>query len=512
MSTREAEAFAGRRLVVGIPGREADDETVAFLRAIGAGGVILYERNIESVAQTTRLIAALRAALDRPLLVTIDHEGGLIVRFKRGVTLFPGNSALGAAASPVDAEAVGHVMGEELRAIGFDVNLAPVLDVLTPAYSPGITIRSFGDDPARVGELGEAMIRGMQAAGLAACAKHLPGKGAATVDAHFDLPVIELARPAAAEHLGPFRRAAKARVACMMTSHVIVPAWERDETVPATFSRTIATELARADLHHDGVLITDDLEMGAVMTAGRGLGVPVEQAAVRAVEAGHDLLLVCHRRARIQAAHRTLAEAYDAGRFDAAFVAASDARIKALHRRCGEKARPRATDSRGARLLQALLAQRALEVRRGGHALLPLPPGRHVAVVYPLLEGIEGTLVEDEVVDMGRLIAAYFEPSEIAATLLPYRLDGGPDEVRELFQAAKGFEAIVLVCFHAMAYAHERELLRAFEEFEDRLAVVFTRNPLDAELLERSPTVLITHGFRTFQIGAAIEALCGRLG
>ena len=214
----------------------------------------------------------------------------------------------------------------------------------------------------------------------------------------------------------------------------------------------------------------------------------------------------------MQAAHQALAEAYDAGRFDAAFVAASDARIEALHGRCGGKARPRATDSRGARLLQALLAQRALEVRRGGHALLPLPRGRRVAVVYPLLEGVEGTLVEDEVADMGGLIAAHLEPSEITATLLPYRLEGGADEVRELFHAAKDFEAIVLVCFHAMAYAHERELLRAFEVFEDRLAVVFTRNPLDAELLERSPTVLITHGFRTFQIGAAIEAMCGRLG
>jgi len=160
MSAREAEAFAGRRLVVGIEGTTASNETVAFLRAIRAGGVILYARNIESVEQTKRLISDLRAALDWPILVMVDHEGGLVVRFKRGVTIFPGNSALGAAAQPVDAEGVGRVMAEELREIGFDVNLAPVLDVLTPAYNPGITIRSFGDDPARVAELGASMIRG----------------------------------------------------------------------------------------------------------------------------------------------------------------------------------------------------------------------------------------------------------------------------------------------------------------------------------------------------------------
>jgi beta-N-acetylhexosaminidase len=364
MNRQQAEAFAGRRLVVGIEGTQASDETLAFLRAIRPSGVILYARNIESVAQTRRLIAELRAALDWPLLFMIDHEGGLVVRFKRGVTLFPGNSALGAAATPVDAQAVGHVMGEELRAIGFDVNLAPVLDVLTPRYNPGITIRSFGDDPERVAELGEAMIRGMQTAGLAACAKHVPGKGAATVDAHHELPVVELDRPNAAEHLRPFRRAARAGVACMMTSHVIVPAWERDETLPATFSRTIATELVRADLHHDGVLISDDLDMGAVAKAEQTLGWPIEETAVRAVEAGHDLLLVCHNRERMLAAYRALAEAFEAGRFDEKWVAESDARLGALVRRASEAPRPRSTDAEGARLLQGMLAQRALEARR----------------------------------------------------------------------------------------------------------------------------------------------------
>ncbi len=506
MSTRETEAFAGRRLVVGIEGTTATDETIAFLRAVRVGGVILYARNIESVEQTKRLIADLRAALDWPILVMVDHEGGLVVRFKRGVTIFPGNSALGAAAQPVDAEGVGRVMGEELREIGFDVNLAPVLDILTPAYNPGITIRSFGDDPARVAELGAWMIRGMQAAGLAACAKHVPGKGAATVDAHHELPVIDLNRPNAGAHLRPFRQAAKEGVACMMTSHVIVPAWERDETIPATFSRTIATELVRTDLHHEGVLISDDLDMGAVLKHW-----PIGETAVRAVEAGHDLLLVCHDRERMLAAHRALVDAYDAGRFDEQAVAESAARIDALHRRCGEPAPQRVTDKQGARMLQFLLAKRALEIRRGGHGLLPIGPGQQVAVVCPRLDEVEGVLIEDEGRELGKLIVAYFEPSGIAPTLHEYRLGCEADEVRDIFHAAKGAEVIVLVCFHAMVYARERELLKAFEAFEDRLIIVFLRNPLDAELVETSPTVVITHGFRTFQIGAAIETLCGRL-
>ncbi|MBN1918887.1 MAG: beta-N-acetylhexosaminidase [Verrucomicrobia bacterium] len=506
MSASHSEVFAGRRLVVGIEGTAVTDETVAFLRSIRAGGVILFARNIESVEQTKRLIAGLRAALDWPLLVMIDHEGGLVVRFKRGVTMFPGNSALGAAAQPVDAEGVGRVMGEELKAIGFDVNLAPVLDVLTPAFNPGITIRSFGDDADRVAELGESMIRGMQAAGLAACAKHLPGKGAATVDAHYDLPVIELDHYTAAEHLAPFRRAAREGVACMMTTHVVSPAWERDETLPATFSRTIATELVRLDLHHDGVLISDDLDMGAIATHW-----PMEGSAVRAVEAGHDLLLVCHDRDRMLAAHRALVEAFEAGRFDARTMVESDARLDTLIAFCSQPIPPRVTDAKGARLLQYLLTKRALEVRSGGHGHVPIAPGTQVAVVYPMLDDVPGVLVEDEMLDPGKLIRAYFEPSEVRATLHPFRLEAGPEPARDLFHAAKGAELILLVCFHAMVYARERELLRAFERFDDRLIVLVTRNPLDADLIEGSPTVVIAHGFRTFQIGAAIETLCGRL-
>jgi len=505
MSTCDAEEFAGRRLIVGIEETEVSDETVGFLCSIHAGGVILYARNIESVEQTNRLIADLRAALDRPLLVAIDHEGGLVVRFKRGVTMFPGNSALGVAATPAEAESVGRVMGEELRSIGFDVNLAPVLDVLTPAYNPGITIRSFGDDPARVAELGGAMIRGMQAAGLAACAKHLPGKGAATVDAHHDLPVIELDRGVAEEHLRPFRRAARAGVACMMTSHVIVPAWERDETMPATFSHTIATELVRLDLRHEGVLISDDLDMGAVAKHWS-----IEAAAVRAIEAGHDLLLVCHDRERMLAAHKALAEAYDAGRFSAKTVAESDARISDLLGRSTASPRPRKTDSQAARELEGRLARGALELRHGACDLVPFPPGLSIAVVYPRLDDIGPVHVEDGMLDMGKLVAARFEQNGISPGLLPYRLDCEPNEIRKLFHAAKAYEAIVLVCYHVMAHAPERELLRAFEAFEDRLVVVLTRNPLDAGLIETSPTVLVTHGFRTFQIGAAIELLCGR--
>jgi hypothetical protein len=213
----------------------------------------------------------------------------------------------------------------------------------------------------------------------------------------------------------------------------------------------------------------------------------------------------------MKAAHRALVEACEAGRFDARAAAESDARIDRLLAFCSKAPPPRVTDSAQARMLQFLLAKRALEIRDGGRAHIPIAPGTQVAVVYPRLDRIEGLLVEDEGRDLGKLIRAYFEPSEIRATLHPFQPDGEPDEVREVFHAVKGAELIVLVVFHAAVYARERELLEALEAFDDRLIVLVTRNPLDAELIESSPTVVITHGFRTFQIGVAIETLCGRL-
>ena len=189
----------------GAYGLKPSRQTVSLFKSTGATGLLLLARNIETPAQTKAFVTELEQRLGRPLLVAIDHEGGWVLRFKSGVTPFPGNAALGRARDPKLAYAVGRQMARELAPLGIRMNLAPVLDVATKTYNPGIGIRSFGSDPVLAGRLGAAFIKGMQDSGVSACAKHFPGKGAATVDAHVDLPTIKLPRAAFSRtHLAPF--------------------------------------------------------------------------------------------------------------------------------------------------------------------------------------------------------------------------------------------------------------------------------------------------------------------
>src|SRR5712692_215468 len=190
MTGMNLEAMVGRQLIVGLPGPDATDDDLRLLGDIHAGGLMLYRRNFETPERFLRFIAGLEEGLGRRLLITTDHEGGRIIMLNRGVTIFPDNLTAGTAGGEAMVARQGLIEGRELRRLGVDVNFGPCLDVLTERYSPNIGIRSYGKDPALVGRLGAARIRGMQAGGISACAKHFPGKGHAPVDAHLGLPVI----------------------------------------------------------------------------------------------------------------------------------------------------------------------------------------------------------------------------------------------------------------------------------------------------------------------------------
>src|SRR3989454_4560013 len=228
----------------------------------------------------------------------------------RGVTIFPDGLAAGTAGEPTYAHRQGLFEGRELRRLGVDLNFAPVLDVLTERYSPNIGIRSYGKDPEVVWRLGAGRIQGRRAGGIWAGAKHSPGKGHAPVDAHRGLPVIASDwSEMHAMHLPPFLAAMEAGVDAIMPSHPLYPRLDPAPRMPATFSRLIVEEYLRGEVGYRGVIVSDDLEMGAI-----GELCPIGEATVRTAAAGHDLLLVCHTPERQYEAHRALLEAYQASR------------------------------------------------------------------------------------------------------------------------------------------------------------------------------------------------------
>ena len=248
----------GQRLMIGISGEHLDRDTEKHLREIRPGAVILFKRNISSAAQVAQLISRIKQILPLPPLIAIDQEGGRVIRFTRDITVFPGNMALGAAGSPDLAYQQGLTSALQLKGIGIDINLAPVVDVITAHNNPGITIRSFGDDPQKVAHLASALIRGTQQAGVAAVAKHFPGKGAAELDAHIDLPTITLPEEVFEEmHRYPFRKAIEAGVQGIMSTHVLYPTLDDTGDNRIVRKMTLDEELA-------GVkgLSTDNLTVG----------------------------------------------------------------------------------------------------------------------------------------------------------------------------------------------------------------------------------------------------------
>jgi beta-N-acetylhexosaminidase len=261
----------------------------AWLRrrlAGGLGGVTLFSRNIVDPAQVAALTAALRAE-NPDVVVAVDEEAGDVTRLEsRTGSSRPGNLALGAVDDPELTEAVARDLGHELAAVGVTLNYAPDADVNSNADNPVIGVRSFGADPALVARHTAAWVRGLQSAGVAACAKHFPGHGNTSVDSHHAAPMIEASREELfAVELRPFQAAMAAGVQSIMSAHLFVPAIDPD--FPATLSRRLLTDLVRGEMGFDGLIVTDGIEMAAV---ARPYG--LAGAAVRALVAGADVICV----------------------------------------------------------------------------------------------------------------------------------------------------------------------------------------------------------------------------
>lgn len=327
----EVRRAAARLVVFGFHGKAINSHAKKLI-SLGAGGVILFSRNVEDPEQVARLCADLkREAGGRPLLIMVDQEGGKVSRLGPPFTAVPSAHVIGATNESSAAEAAGTIIGRELRAVHIDVDLAPVVDVDTNPDNPVIGRRSFGSDPRQVGEMGYAFVRGVQKEGVAACVKHFPGHGDTSVDSHLELPSLarhDLARLEAVE-LRPFRKMVDADVAAVMAAHVAVPALAscpEDVGRPATLSKG-ALDYLRRTMRFDGVIATDCLEMGAIVKH-----YSVAEAAVLSLLAGTDCLLICHTQERQESAIDAIVQAVASGRLPLSRVKAAGARLGELIR------------------------------------------------------------------------------------------------------------------------------------------------------------------------------------
>ena len=343
----------GQLFMVGFDGTSVSADLSAFIKEYKPGGVILFSRNLEAVEQIVELTNQLQACSPHsPLLISIDQEGGRVSRLPKSFTIFPPCDVLGRCNSSELAYAAAATIAKELKAVGINMNMSPVLDVNSNPANPVIGDRAFGTTPGPVCELGLATVGGLQDHRVVACGKHFPGHGDTNADSHKELPVVTAPRERLEQiELPPFRHAAAHGIATMMTAHVRYRAL--DDQVPATLSPIIIGKLLREELRYEGVVLTDDLEMHAIIDH-----YGIEEATVRAILAGCDMPLICKDRNREVAAITALDKAVADGTVSAERLEQSLARITRLKERFVIPYRPAAISD--AKLVVGCRSHRAL--------------------------------------------------------------------------------------------------------------------------------------------------------
>ena len=298
MDLSEINCYVGQLFMIGIPGPELDRQTESLIRDYHIGGIILFRRNIKDPLQLAKLCKDIQAVSLKnhgdSMFIAVDQEGGSVARLREPFTIFPGNESIGASPDPEKrAKEFAGITAKEMSLVGLNMDLAPVMDVKRGEPDKHLKNRIFSDDPEKVGSLGSIVIDVFQKKGIMAVAKHFPGLGLANFDPHQgNVTIIYENGETENDQLIPFKMAVKQKVSGIMTSHALYP--DIDPDYPGTLSHRILTGILRERLKYKGLIITDDLEMGAISKT-----VGVARGAAASFEAGADILLICENQENV---------------------------------------------------------------------------------------------------------------------------------------------------------------------------------------------------------------------
>lgn len=508
------EQQVGQVFMAGFTGLEPTAEILNLIEQHAIGGVILFSRNTrdaEQVATLTRRLqdAARNAGHRHPLLIAIDQENGIVQRLVGIGTQFPGAMALGAAGSEELAYAVAEATGRELRALGINMNLAPVADVNNNPANPVIGVRSFGEDPQRVARLVAATVRGYRAAGVVSSLKHFPGHGDTAVDSHLALPSVPHAMERLdAVELPPFKSGIEAGAESVMIAHVALPQLTGDES-PATVSPEVVTGLLRQRLGFEGVIITDCLEMDAIVTT-----MGTERGAVLALLAGVDLVLVSHTYVRQRDSIAAVREALDSGELPREMVGRAAERVLRVKSSAlrwddmqfAEMRAEVASEAHG-RLRDEAYA-RTITVVRNDDGLLPLRLNAEERVLAlallpeRLTAAAEDLFAHDAVVERIRLHHANTQWLTV-----PSR--ASDDELVALWAAIEAADVVVAVTLNAILDERQAERMRRLVGMRRRTVGVAVGAPYDVLAFPELHTYVTTYEYTRPALLAVGQVLFG---
>ena len=455
----------------------------SLIRDVHVGGISTFRGY---PLEQSALLNDLQASSPIPLLIAQDMEWGTGMRVN-GATVFPRAMAVGATRDSVLAYAMGRVVAREARALGIQQNYAPTADVNNNPHNPIINVRSFGEDPQLVATLSAAYIRGMQESGLIATAKHFPGHGDTSTDSHADLPILpfDLNRLDTLE-LIPFKKAIEQGVISIMVGHLALPQLEPDSTIPATLSPEVTTRLLRHQLGFRGLIVTDAMNMAGV-TKHYGVG----EAAIRAVEAGADLLLMTRDE---RAARNALLRAIKEGRLTEARIDSSVLRILKAKEWAGlhhnrfiplEEATEHVAIVRHQALSEAI-ARRSLTLLRNDRELLPLPDTlKHILVV---------TLSDNDSPHTGQFffqqVQQQIHPERTSVDFVLLDKRSAPEEYEKALEQADTYDLVLVPTYlYVRAWSGKIDLPEAQKDF------------LNALIHKTPPVILISFGNPYLVIG-----------
>ncbi|KAF0818623.1 beta-glycosyl hydrolase [Bacillus sp. ZZV12-4809] len=517
MIRMELKKKIGQMMVIGFDGKTVPENVRELIHEYHIGSIILFGRNIGSPKEVLALTSDLqneakKAGYSHPLLICTDQENGVVRRLGEGATMFPGAMSLGAAGKEENAYQIGYASALELKSLGINWNLAPVLDVNNNPENPVIGVRSFGESSEMVSAFGRASMKGMQAAGIATTLKHFPGHGDTNIDSHKDLPTIahDMERLNQVE-LKPFKDSIQDGADTIMTAHVYFPAIENEAGRPATISKKVITGLLRGELGFNGVVTTDCLEMNAI---SQTLG--VERGGVEAVKAGVDLIMVSHRYNWQVSTLKEIIRSVETGEIDELIIDEALSRIHELKKKYLSSWNDipsdlKVPDTVGCKEHEALAynvyKQSVTLVKNKGILPLSTEKNHRIAVFYP--EKNNTMAVEDKrysSFDLGGVIQE-FNP---AADVYPFKNDLLAEELDELVQKESQYDTIIVGTLSAFPGSSQVALIEKLYENGCSIVVIGMRSPYDLAYLPDVDAYLNTYEFTCQALKAAVGAVFGK--
>lgn len=502
------EEKVGQLLMVHFHGEDVNEDAVALVQKMHVGGIIYYSwaNGLNSSQKVSHLSMGLQKLAKQnpnslPLFIAVDQEGGVLSRLTQDFTIFPGNKALAMAGAEQLAELSAFAMGQELRAVGINMNLAPIVDINSNPRNPVIGLRSFGDSPECVIAFADNALRGFHRAGIITSLKHYPGHGDVEIDTHEDLPILHKTMDQLEKvELTPFAKLAN-QSDTMMTAHIIVPAF--DSLNCATLSPNTLDYL-RKKIGFKGAVISDSLIMEGLLKNCTS----IDEAAVRAINAGCDILLLGGKQMNgsdqkeltttdVKRIHASLVDAVRKGIISEERLNQSVARILELKSRCHLWSSSQSDDLpslvKEHRKLAKEIALRAIRIRKNG--IFPSLEECNIALFAPAI--VQADLEQSRMLHLGSSVE----------TLYFRDLNPDEEEIKNSHELVEKADILIFCSYNAWKYNQQAELLASLKKYSKPLILISLRDPLDADLFSDAELIITTFSPTLPSIQAAVEVL-----